>query len=322
MGSAGSPKVSVIIPVFNVTKYITEALDSLRAQTFRDFETILVNDGCPDTGNLEAALEPYRDEITYIKSGKWASISSSRNTGILASTAPYVALLDGDDAWYPEYLSVHVGMLEANPGIDLVYGNYEYFGDSPWAGGFGMDRIPSNGEVNLRSLISRECNVFISVTARREALIRAGLFDPDVRGGEDLDLWIRLVRTGGGIVYHRQPLARYRLRLNSMSDDKLDLLNNGLTVYEKHLKIPEISADERGWIETAIRKQHATIDFVKGRKALYAGNFAEARERLSRAAQILKMPKLRLAVVALHIAPRLLHRYIHHRYPTEYAFLH
>src|SRR5277367_135614 len=137
------PKVSVIIPVYNVTKYIKETLDSLRAQTFRDFETILVNDGCPDTGNLEKTLQPYWDEIKYIKSGKWASISSSRNTGIGASAAPYVAFLDGDDAWYPEYLSVHVGILDANPEIDIVYGNFVYFGGSSWEGGLGMDRLPS-----------------------------------------------------------------------------------------------------------------------------------------------------------------------------------
>ena len=282
-----------------------------------------MNDGCPDTENLEQALVPYASEINYIKSGKWASISSSRNTGIAASSAPYVAFLDGDDTWDPEFLKIQVGMLDADPGIDLVYGNMIYFGESSWAGGFGMDRIPSHGAVTLRTLISRECTVFLSsVTARRETLLRAGLFDPDVRGGEDLDLWMRVVRAGGKIVYHRQPLMRYRLRVNSMSDDKLDLLNNGLTVYQKHLKIPGISAEERGWIETAIGKQHATIDFVKGKKALYAGNYAEARERLSRADKVLKMPKLRVAVLALRLTPRLLYKYIRRRYPTEYAFLH
>ena len=317
-----SPKVSVIIPVFNVTKFIAETLDSLRAQTWRDFETILVNDGCPDTANLEEALKPYAGEIRYIKSGKWASISSSRNTGIEASQAPYVAFLDGDDTWDPDYLKVHVGMLEADPGVDLVYGNLIYFGPTPWEGLLGMDKHPSHGEVTLKSLILRECTLPISVTARREILLRAGLFDPVIRGGEDLDLWIRVVRCGGRITYHRQPLLRYRLRGGSMSDDKLDLLNNGLTVYEKHLKLPGLSAEDRGFVEEAIGRQHATIDFVKAKQALYAGRLAEARDRLSRAERVLKTPKLKVAVLGLRLMPRLVHKYVRLKYPTEYAFLH
>ena len=61
------PAVSVIVPCYRVTEYVSEALDSLRAQTFRNFETIVVNDGCPDIAALERALEPYRSEIVYIK---------------------------------------------------------------------------------------------------------------------------------------------------------------------------------------------------------------------------------------------------------------
>src|SRR5690348_17239918 len=102
------PLVSVIIPCFNATKYIPDTLNSLRAQTFRDFETILVNDGCPDTENLERVLEPYMGEIRYLKSGKWASISGSRNTGINASSARYISLIDADDVWEPNYLEVLV----------------------------------------------------------------------------------------------------------------------------------------------------------------------------------------------------------------------
>src|SRR5580658_691870 len=104
------PMVSVVIPCYNATQYIPDALNSLRAQTFRDFETILVNDGCPDTENLERALEPYRGEIVYLKSGEWASISGSRNRGINASRARYISLLDADDIWEPEYLGVLVAM--------------------------------------------------------------------------------------------------------------------------------------------------------------------------------------------------------------------
>lgn len=317
-----SPLVSVVIPVFNVTRFITETLGSLRAQTFRNFETILVNDGCPDTENLEKALEPYKDEIVYIKSGKWASISSSRNTGIQAAKGRFVALLDGDDIWEPDYLSVQVGMLEADPSIDLIYPNAIYFGESPWVGKTFMEMMPSEGEVTMQRLIDRTCNVLIGVTAKRDSLIRAGLFDPLVKGGEDWDLWMRLVRCGGKIQYHHRVLVRYRLRQGSMSDDKLDLLQNGLAVYNKHLNLPDISSQERVWFEAAKRRSEAAIDFFHGKKALYRRQREEALQRLERANQILQDRKIQVAVWGLRLAPQLLFAYIHKRYPTEYIYLH
>jgi glycosyltransferase involved in cell wall biosynthesis len=316
------PLVSVIVPCFNTTRYIGETLESLRAQTFRDFEAILVNDGCPDTENLEKVLEPYRDEIVYLKSGKWASISGSRNNGMNASRAKYIAFLDSDDAWEPDYLSYHVNMLEADPSIDVVYPNATFFGEGAWVGEKFMDRIPSEGPVTVESMLAGRCTVCISATSRRESLVRAGLMDPNVRGGEDMDLWFRVLQNGGKIVYHRRPLLRYRLRARSMSDDKIDLLKNGLQVYEKHFNLPNLPAGQHELFAEAVRRQHARIDFFLGKKAAYARNREEALERLTRANQVLRDRRLGAAILALRFMPQLVFGYIHRRYPTEYIFLH
>ncbi len=317
-----SPLVSVVIPCFNTTRYIAETLESLRAQTFRDFEAILVNDGCPDTENLEKVLKPYRDEIVYLKSGKWASISGSRNKAMNASRAKYIAFLDSDDAWEPDYLSHHVEMLEADSTIDVIYPNATFFGEGPWVGQTFMDRIPSEGPVTVESMLDGRCTVCISATSRRESLVRAGLMDPDVRGGEDMDLWLRVLQSGGKIVYHRRPLLRYRLRAKSMSDDKLDLLRNGLQVYEKHLNLPNLPEGQRELFAAAIRSKHASIDFFLGKKAAYARDRGEALERLTRANQILRQSRLKVAILALRFVPQLVFGYIRWRYPTEYIFLH
>jgi glycosyltransferase involved in cell wall biosynthesis len=320
--SATPPLVSVVIPCYNATQFICDALNSLRAQTFRDFETILVNDGCPDTENLERVLEPYRDEIVYIRSGKWASASGSRNTAILASRARYIALLDSDDMWEPDYLRVQVGILEADPAIDLVYPDAVFFGDNPAAGRTFMATYPSEGEVTLKKLVLRECTVFVGVTARRESLIRAGLFDPEVRGGEDWDVWVRVLRTGGTIVYNRQPLARYRLRKGNLSSDKLGSLRNHLGVCLKYLNMTDLPAEERGWWETTARQYRADTDLFLGKQAMYGGRRTEAIELLSRANQVLRSPRIRIAILALRLAPWLLFAYIHRRYPDEYSYLH
>jgi glycosyltransferase involved in cell wall biosynthesis len=90
--------VSVLIPAYGVTQYIAETLDSVLVQSYRDFEIIVVNDGCPGSAALEAALRPYRERIVYIRTEN-GGVSCARNVGVRAARAPSVALLDGDDAW-------------------------------------------------------------------------------------------------------------------------------------------------------------------------------------------------------------------------------
>src|ERR1700730_1568273 len=99
-----TPTVSVIIPAYNTALYIVETLDSVFAQTFRDFEVILINDGSPDTDKLEQVIEPYRERIVYLKQ-KNGGPSAARNAGIGWSRGEYIAFLDSDDSWLPQYLS-------------------------------------------------------------------------------------------------------------------------------------------------------------------------------------------------------------------------
>lgn len=154
-----SPKVSVIIPAYNVSAYIAEALDSLRAQTFRDFETIVVNDGSPDTENLEKVLQPYQQEIIYIRQEN-GGVSSARNTGIRASKGEMLSLLDPDDTWFPEYLEVQTGLLDAEPGTDLVCPDAVFFGDTPWEGRTIMQMFPCKGEVTFCKVAALECRLY------------------------------------------------------------------------------------------------------------------------------------------------------------------
>src|SRR5437763_483641 len=88
-----SPQVSIIIPAYNVAPYIAETLDSVFAQTYMNYEVIVVNDGSPDTEDFERALEPYLDRITYLKQEN-AGVSVARNAGLLAARGEFVAFLD------------------------------------------------------------------------------------------------------------------------------------------------------------------------------------------------------------------------------------
>jgi glycosyltransferase involved in cell wall biosynthesis len=316
------PDVSVIVPCYRATEYIAEALDSLRAQTLRNFETILINDGCPDTAAFERALEPYPGEIVYLRQEN-AGPSAARNAGIQASRAPLVALLDSDDAWEPNYLEAQTGILRGRPDIDVVYPNAIYFGAGAgsWSGRKFMSMLPGSSEPTFLGLISGQCTVFVGVTARREALLRVGLFDPALKFAEDLDLWLRLAKAGSKFLYNPQPLVRYRLRESSLSDDRVLLLRGGLIAYRKQLD-SGLAEEERRALEKTIRTHEAAIDFRLGRKALYAGRREEALERFGRANRELRSNRLRAAILTLRVCPGLLHKFIHYRYPSEHLFLH
>src|SRR5205085_4004261 len=102
------PAVSVIIPAYNVAPYIVETLDSLFAQTYQNFEAILINDGSTD--DTEASIEPFRDRLMYIAQQN-RGVMAARNAGLRAARGRYIALLDSDDLLLPRFLEVLVGML-------------------------------------------------------------------------------------------------------------------------------------------------------------------------------------------------------------------
>lgn len=318
---SSSPAVSVVIPCYRVTDYIADALDSLRRQTFRNFETILVNDGCPDTVNLERALQPYESEIRYLKQANGGP-SGARNTAIQTARAPLIAFLDGDDLLEPDFLKVHVQYLELNPDIDVVYADMVYFGGTAWDGSLASERMPGSGETGLRGLLEGTCFVPLGSVARREMVLRAGLFDPAFRMAEDLDLWLRICRSGGKFAYCDQSLSRHRLRNTSASDDKLGIFEGAIRVYRKNMKDYSPESDERKWFEFAIRRTESQIDYYLGRKALYERNRREAIERLARANNIMKDSKLSLIILALTLMPQAVYFYIHRRYSTQYSYLH
>ena len=137
------PSVSVVIPAYNTAPYIGETLSSVLAQTYTDFEVIVVNDGSPDTVELEVALAPFRDRIQYIVQEN-GGLSAARNRGIAAGRGEFVALLDSDDVWEPDYLEYQLAVLERD-GLDIVYSNATTFGDPLRAGRLFMDMHPSTG---------------------------------------------------------------------------------------------------------------------------------------------------------------------------------
>jgi glycosyltransferase involved in cell wall biosynthesis len=288
-----NPSVSIVIPAYNVAPYIAETLDGVLAQTFTDFEVIVINDGSRDEDELERALAPYLDRICYVRQEN-SGAAAARNRGVQQAQGEYVAFLDGDDVWKPDYLEAQMKFVREGD-YDLVYADALLFGDSPVAGKTYMETSPSVGPVTFLSLVRGKSHVITSgVVARRQSLIEAGLFDESLRNAQDFELWARLARRGARLAYQRKVLLSYRCR--------------EIRVYRYIADTYDLTPAERAELSRVMELQLGAIDLASGKLYLLGNEFDEARSAFERAHDVLGGWKLGMAVLMLRVSPRLLRR--------------
>jgi glycosyltransferase involved in cell wall biosynthesis len=231
--------------------------------------------------------------------------SGARNAGIRAARGELVALLDADDLWDPEHLQVQVSMMAVDPTIDVLYGDAALFGD-PLSQGTFMQLVPSEGDVTFEALVRGRCTVLTSsVVARRDTMLNTGLFDTSVIGSEDFDLWLRILKNGGRIAYHRRVLVRRRLHRGSLSTDNLLMYRAILRVLEK-ASTYELSPAEQLAVSDMQKRFRALSRHAEGKRAFFEGDVRGAITALSEANAVLRSRKISLAVLLLRLAPRLL----------------
>jgi glycosyltransferase involved in cell wall biosynthesis len=298
--------VSVIIPAYNVAPYIAETLKSVFAQTKSAFEVVVVNDGSSDTAELEEVLRPFRDRIVYLKQEN-RGLSGARNTGIRAATGDLIALLDGDDVWMPQYLETQTRFLRSHPEYDLVYCNAQFFGDS-YEGRQFMAVCPSRGEVTPAAIISRQCCVFVSVTARAEALREVG-FDESLLSCEDFDCWLRLTSSGRRIGYHRQILVRSRKRDGSLSANPKWMAEWHLKVLKKASAHWPKESNEASLLEREIANKTADLAILRGKQGLRTGDVNSAVVEFTEAKRYRRSAKITALILLLRLVPGLM-RYL------------
>jgi len=305
---AAPPAVSVVIPAYNAAGSIGECLDSVFAQTFPSYEAIVVNDGSPDTADLDRALSPYRESILYIKQENRGP-GGARNAAIKEARGEYVAFLDSDDTWLPHYLAEQMRVLGQDRTLDVVYADAFLFGDPAQAGRTFMQNSPSRGPVTFESLLRGKCHVITScVVARRATLIDAGLFDEEYFHAEDFDLWLRVAHRGGRISYHEQVLARHRKGAGSLSGETPRMLSSATGILRKALRALDLSSDQRDLLTTQLAECEAFADLESGKRQLMGGQYGEAAEAFRRANRYYRKGELKVLLVALRIAPGLLRR--------------
>jgi len=191
-------------------------------------------------------------------------------------------------------------------GLTVVYPDATLFGDTRLAGRRFMDIHTSTGPVTIESLVTQRCNVMVSVVARRQAIVDAGMFDDSLRSSEDFDLWLRIVRMGGHIGYHRRPLVRSRVRGDSLSANGVSMCQHILRVLDKAVRELDLSPREREVIADRRRDFAAMLRFHEGKRAFLSGSYDEAATALTDANHHLSRTKLTIAVALMRLMPRVL----------------
>ncbi len=203
-----SPIVSVIIPTYDRAHYLGTAIESILAQTFREFELIVVDDGSTD--DTRTLLDSINDRRLIRLFREHRGISAAMNSGIEAARGDYVARLDSDDVWMPEMLEVGVEILDSRPEVGLVYGKGQQMDQNGNLQPNVRGNLPWFWRETLKSMLYGDFTCNIAILARRECFDRAGVYDESMRTSEDWDMWLRVARHYE-FAFVDQVLARFRV---------------------------------------------------------------------------------------------------------------
>lgn len=205
MKKTDPPLLSVIIPVFNGERYLSQAIESVLAQTFQSFELIVIDDGSTDRSR-ETALSFPQVEYVYQKN---SGAGEARNRGIALSRGTFLAFLDSDDIWLPEKLSMQMAAFENDPSLEIVTGHVEQF-VSP--------EIDQDTAIRYsypdRPLIGYSPS---AIMIKRSALEKTGLFHEDYQGGEAISWFTSVFEKDIKIYVLKEVVARRRIHGNNLS---------------------------------------------------------------------------------------------------------
>lgn len=225
-----APKVSVIVPCYNLGSYLGEALDSVLAQTFPDWECIVVDDGSTDQTAAVAARYAEKDARFRVLSLKNGGVARARNEGVAVSRGSFLLFLDADDQLMPWCLAESVPVLEGNPAVKAVCGKAESFGKGIRTA--ELERLP----FSMEAMLAYNC-IYVCALLRRSDFDRAGGFCPAFTDGlEDWDFWLGILEEGGEVATPDRVMFRYRIRRKSrnrqISDDALKGIRR--LIWERH----------------------------------------------------------------------------------------
>lgn len=272
--------VTVIIPTYNSAQFISEAIESVLNQTYRNFEIVVVDDGSMD--NTRRILEPFSKKIKYIYQEN-SGPSKARNTGIQNSKGEYIAFLDADDTWLSEKLELQVKIISNNMHLGLIFTDSltienEKLGEKTFLNQKKCyeDLLKTKNCIHrpFKILFNENFVVTSTVMVRKKCFDRVGRFDESFSSAEDRELWLRLSAYYDFALIPRV-LIHKRNHSNNIGFDWERCFTSRIKVFRKIISLhPEIIKKEKIDVPSKFIKLYNTLgyfyfernDFIKAKE--------------------------------------------------------
>lgn len=282
------PKVSVIIPCYNGTKWVRDTIDSVLNQTYQEFELIIVDDDSTD--NLEKIIENYSSDerIRYIQHKKNRGIPAARNTGIKASIGQYIAFLDQDDLWLKMKLEKQVEIFEQDKDrkIGLIFTNIVCIGSNgkrikaKWPNKSVLKELSKKTGKEILIELFRENFIATSsvVVRKKECFKKLGLLNEDLYSGDDYEFWLR-VAGNLKIKYVDESLTKKRMHKNNTLKKHME---EG-KVYQDRIRILHQITNRYPFLNELKNKKLEWSHYLYGRYLFNNSQLIKARDEFFKA---------------------------------------
>lgn len=277
--------VSIIIPCYNYGWSLPETLDSLLAQTYTNWECIVVDDGSSDNSKEVVDYYASRDtRFTYVYQTN-KGMSAARNHGVRLSKGEYFQFLDADDLLVPTKLDVQVEFLRNKPAVDLMYGDVRYFKhgcpgtlsrsfdmrDTPW-----MAQAQGKGIALITLLVEKNIMVMCAPLLRATLLAKAGTFAEELRYMEDWEFWVRCGLANANFCYSDSPeiWSLVRVHPTSTSQNTLRMLKHEIIIRRGIIPVIATNKDALAVNEKGIERMYDAIADI-ARQQILVGRLKE-----------------------------------------------
>jgi glycosyltransferase involved in cell wall biosynthesis len=305
--AAGKPPgFSVVIPAYEAAAFAAEAVESALAQTLPPHEVIVCDDGSTD--DLAGALEAYVGRIVLLRKEN-GGLASARNAGIRVASGEYVAFLDADNVFLPEYLEALSELAVVRPDLDILTTDAYLELDGEVYGRYYRGKARFVADDQRRGIIHQHF-IFGNGAIRREPLLAVGGYDETVVA-EDTDLFVRLILGGSRVGLIDEPLCVYRIRAGSLSSNRPHMLRAAVVVLERARTHPSLTRDELRYVRRELSGKRKEAELAEAEEALRG--FAPHPRR--RSLKVAFGPRdygiaARAKAIAAAVAPRAAGRYL------------